>query len=92
MSDYPLEGHCHVCANRAHEDCPLRDEAQPTLCPRRADDKPPPTYTLSATDPQAPALLRSLAAKIRPTDQPRADKIDREAARFEAWRRENMRR
>lgn len=55
-------------------------------------DRTPPTYLLTAEDPQAPALLRSLAAKIRPTDQERAAKIDAEAARFDAWRQEHMRR
>lgn len=53
-------------------------------------DDTPPTFLLTAREPQAPALLRALAAKIRPTDQKRADEIDREAARFEAWRRSNL--
>ena len=50
----------------------------------------PPTFLLTAKDPQAPVLLRGLAAKIRPTNQQRADEIDKEAARFEAWRRSNL--
>jgi len=83
-------GLCPVCAASRLEACQLRDEIQPTLCPRRADDKRPPSFTITAKDPQAPGLLRSLAAKIRPTDQKRADEIDREAARFEAWRRSNL--
>ncbi len=55
-------------------------------------DKTPPTYLLTAEDPQAPTLLRALAAKVRPMDQLRADKIDAEAVRFETWRREHLRR
>ena len=51
-----------------------------------------PTFLLSARDPDSSTLLRALAAKIRPTDQPRADKIDALAVRFEAWRREHLRR
>lgn len=52
----------------------------------------PPTFLLTAEDPQAPTLLRALAAKVRPMDQLRADKIDAEAVRFETWRREHLRR
>lgn len=90
MSDYPIQAFCHVCAQPPTGDCMLRDEIQPTLCPRRMDDPRPPSFTITAKDPQAPALLRSLAAKIRTTDQKRADEIDREAVRFEAWRRTNL--
>ena len=90
MNDY--REHCHVCGAAAHEDCAVRDEIQPTLCPRKADDPRPPSFTITAKDPQAPSLLRGLAAKIRTTDHARADEIDKQAARFEIWRRENMRR
>ena len=90
MSDYPIEAHCHVCANAPHQPCQLREEIQATLCPCKVDDPRPPSFTITAKDPQAPALLRALAAKIRPTDQQRADSIDRDAARFEAWRRSNL--
>lgn len=54
-------------------------------------DDTPPSFLLTAEEPQAPTLLRALAAKIRPMDQIRADKIDAEAVRFEAWRRKHLR-
>jgi len=91
MSNYPIQALCHVCAQPPSGDCMLRDEIQPTLCPRKMDDPRLPSFTITAKDPQAPSLLRGLAAKIRTTDHARADEIDRQAARFETWRRENLR-
>lgn len=48
-----------------------------------------PTFTLAATDPHAPALLKALAAKHRPTNPAHAQLLDNMAAGFEAWKRRN---
>ena len=48
-----------------------------------------PTFTLPASDPHAPALLKALAAKHRPTNPAHAQLLDNMAAGFEAWKRRN---
>lgn len=52
----------------------------------------PPTYLLTADNPHASTLLRNLAARVRATNHEEANKIDAEAARFDAWRKEHKRR
>jgi hypothetical protein len=64
----------------------MADYQSPYGTPFRDDE---PAITLRAGDPHAPALLKTLAAKHRVTNQPLADKLDAAAARFELWRRSN---
>lgn len=48
-----------------------------------------PTFTLNASDPHAPGVLKALAAKHRPTNPEHAALIDKMAEGFAAWKRRN---
>lgn len=91
MPDVDLENHCTLCGSLDGQPCGISFAMRATLCPRETEALPP-TFTISATDHDAPALLRSFAAKIRVTNQERAREIEETATRFDAWRRRSLRR